>query len=90
LELVIWLSLSESGDDLCNSEPEILINIVACILNKLDDDINIPIEVLCKLFSKNSYLEDDFFFQLIVVFLEIIQDFVHDLSRHLGVTKTEK
>ena len=90
MELVIWLSLSKSSDNLCNSEPEILINIVTCILNQLDDDINVPIEVLCKLFSKNSYFEDDFFFQLIVVFLKIIQDFVHNLSRHLGVTETEK
>lgn len=43
LQLLIWLSVTKTSNDLGNSEPEIFVHIVSRILNELDDDVDVPI-----------------------------------------------
>lgn len=86
----VWLSVSESSDDLGNSEPEILVNVVSSKLYELDDDIDVPVEIFCKFLGEDSHLEHNFLLKLVVVLLKVIKDFVDDLSCHLRVTEAEE
>lgn len=40
---MVGFSLSKSSDNLGNSKPEILVDIVTSVFNELDDDIDIPV-----------------------------------------------
>ena len=90
LQCLVWILLSKSGNDLGYSKPQVFIDIVSSVLNQFDYHINIPIKVLCKLLGKNCDFKYNFFFELVIVLLEIIKDLVDNLCWHLRVTKTEQ
>ena len=46
----IWLSFPKSSNDLGHSEPDVLTDIVTSKLNELDNNIQIPIQILSKFF----------------------------------------
>lgn len=50
LKLKIWLSFSKTCDNLRNSKPKVLVDIVSSEFDKFDNDIYVPIEIFCELF----------------------------------------
>ena len=88
--MIVWLSVSESSDDLGNSEPKILVHVVSCKLDKFDDNIDVPVEIFRKFLGEDSHLEDNFLLELVVVLLKVIKDLVNNFTSHLRVTEAEE
>jgi len=91
LQVLVRLSLSVpiTRDHLRNSEPELLVNVVAGKLNKLDNHIDVPTKVDCEFLSQNSYLEHHHLHDFVIVFLQVVKEFVDNFACHILIAKVE-